>query len=461
MATNWLHSRQTKYSAYVGVYGLVIVAALAAINFLANRHSTSYDATSNKQYSLADQTVKLVKELKNDAKIVFFDRTTDFRRGKDLLDRYDSLSSKLTVEYIDPDKKPTVAKAYGVRNLGTIYVEANGKREEAKSLSEEEVTSALIRALKTGERTVCAVSGAGEHGLDDSGRSGYSRLKEALERNNYKTRTIKLIEKPEVPKDCTVLVVGGPRFDYVEPIVAAVKKYFEEGGRVLLALDPPLKAGKEDIADNAALVKLVADWGVDVQSNLVLDTSGIGQLFGLSEVVPLVTSYESHIIVREMKDAASAFPLARSLDVKAGGTYSPEKLLASSANSYATNNLRSAEIKLNPAVDKKGPFTLAAAGSKGTATGDNKTPVSRFVVVGSSGFMANNIVGFNGNRDLVLNMFNWLSADEDLISIRPKDPQDRRLNLTRSQMRFVLWSSVFLVPLMVIFAGLSVWWKRR
>jgi len=83
------------------------------------------------------------------------------------------------------------------------------------------------------------------------------------------------------------------------------------------------------------------------------------------------------------------------------------------------------------------------------------------VVVGSSGFLANGILRFNGNSDLAMNMMNWLSADEELISIRPKDPQDRRLSLTRSQMSFVLYGSVVLLPLMVIAAGVSVWWRRR
>ncbi len=97
--------------------------------------------------------------------------------------------------YVDPDKKPQIAKAEGVRTYGTIFVDANGKREEAKSLSEEEITGALIRALKGGQRTACAVTGSGEHSLDDTGRSGYSSIKELLERNNYKTRTISLLEK--------------------------------------------------------------------------------------------------------------------------------------------------------------------------------------------------------------------------------------------------------------------------
>ena len=95
--------------------------------------------------------------------------------------------------YVDPDKKPQLAKAAGVRTYGTIYVDSGIRREEAKSLTEEEITGALIRSLKSGERNVCFVSGSGEHGLDDSGRTGYSPAKEALEKNNYKTSTISLL----------------------------------------------------------------------------------------------------------------------------------------------------------------------------------------------------------------------------------------------------------------------------
>ena len=83
------------------------------------------------------------------------------------------------------------------------------------------------------------------------------------------------------------------------------------------------------------------------------------------------------------------------------------------------------------------------------------------VVVGSSSWVANSFLGFNGNRDLFLNMVNWLSSDEELISIRPKDPEDRRLAMSRSQMAMIFYTSVLLLPLAVIAAGVSVWWKRR
>jgi ABC-type uncharacterized transport system involved in gliding motility auxiliary subunit len=458
MKLDWLKARQTKYTAYFVVYLLVIVAVLSVANWLANRHNKSYDSTSNKRFSLSEQTEKVAGNLKQDVKISYFDRNREFDRARDLLDRYDNLSAKLSVAYVDPDRKPQVAKSYGVRSYGTIYVETNGKREEAKSLTEEEVTGALIRALKGGERTVCAVSGSGEHSFDNSERSGYSGLKDALEKNNYKTKTVSLLEKPEVPKDCTILLVGGPKYDYTEPAVNAIKSHVENGGRALFLLSPPTQFAKDEVAENAALAKVIESWGVALNKDLALDTSGIGQLFGLSEVVPLVANYEFHAIVREMKEVATAFPLSRTLEVKSGDKTSVEKLFSTSGNSYATTNLSSAQIEIDTKKDKKGPLTLGAAGTYRTGKPNQD---GRFVVVGSADWVANNFLRFNGNRDLALNMMNWLSSDEDLISIRPKEPEDRRLSLSRDQMRTVFYASVVGLPLIVIGAGLGVWWRRR
>ena len=95
MAASFLKSRQTKYTAYAGTYILVILAVLGAVNFLANRYDKSYDSTSNKQFSLSDQTIKVVGNLKNDIKLTYFDEATRFPQARDLLDRYTALSPKL------------------------------------------------------------------------------------------------------------------------------------------------------------------------------------------------------------------------------------------------------------------------------------------------------------------------------------------------------------------------------
>ena len=127
MAASFLKSRQTKYAAYAATYILVILAVLAAVNFLGNRYSKSYDSTSNKQFSLSDQTIKFVGNLKNDIKLTYFDEATRFPQARDLLDRYTALSPKVKVEFIDPVKKPQQAKSAGYRRDVTILVDRRGQ----------------------------------------------------------------------------------------------------------------------------------------------------------------------------------------------------------------------------------------------------------------------------------------------------------------------------------------------
>src|SRR5450755_1709227 len=271
MASHWLKARQTRYAAYAATYILIVIAAIVVANILADRYNKSYDATSNKRYSLSDQTAKIVKGLKQDATITYFDQATHFQQAKDQLDQYANLSPKVHVEYVDPDKKPQVAREAGIKNYGTTIVQIGAKKDEAKSLNEEGITGAFIRDLKNTTRTVCFVTGSGEHQIDDSERGGYSRFKDLLGKDNYEAKSINLLQKAEVPAECTVVVVGGPSGDYQQPEVDAIKKFVEAGGRALFLLDPPLKIGRSEIADNDALSGLLANWGVTPQKDLILD----------------------------------------------------------------------------------------------------------------------------------------------------------------------------------------------
>jgi ABC-type uncharacterized transport system involved in gliding motility auxiliary subunit len=454
----FLKARQTKYAAYAGTYIAVVLAILATANVLANRYDKSFDATSNKRYSLSDQTAKIVKGLKQDATITYFDRPRGFAPAKDQLDLYSNLSPKVHVKYVDPDKDPMAARAAGFKNNGTAIVQVGLNKNEAKSVTEEEITGALIRDLKNTTRTVCFVTGSGEHQIDDSGRNGYSRFKDLLGKDNYAAKSIDLLQKAEVPGECTVLVVAGPRGDYQQPAVDAIKKFVEDGGRALFLLDPPLKMGRSEIADNDALAGVLQDWGVTTDKDLILDLNPIGQLFGLGPQVALVSSYDAHPIVSEMKGITTGFPLSRSIDVKSGSKTTVQKLFSSSDSSLATDKLNSPSVDPSDPKNKKGPMTVAAAGTYNTGKENSQ---GRFVVIGSSDWAANGFINFNGNRDLAMNAMNWLSSDEDLISIRPKEPEDRRITMTNAQFRWVLISSQFILPLIVIFAGVSVWWRRR
>ncbi len=229
----WLKARQTKYAAYATLYILVVISIVAVVNVLADRFNKSYDATSNKRYTLSEQTAKIVKGLKENVTITYFDRPRGFQQAKDLLDRYANLSTKVHVTYVDLEKNPLLAREAGIKSLGAAIVQVGAKKEEAKSMTEEGITGAFIRDLKNNTRTVCFVTGSGEHQIEETDRNGYSRLKDLLGKDEYTAKTINLLQKAEVPSDCTVLVVAGPSSDYQQPEVDAIKKHVEDGGRAL------------------------------------------------------------------------------------------------------------------------------------------------------------------------------------------------------------------------------------
>ena len=448
MASEWIKARQTRYGAFLVVYMAVVLGIVGLANWLAARRNTTFDVTANKRFTLSDQTKKITGNLTRDVNIYYFNKSESFDQARNMLDRYKNLSTKIHIQYIDPEKKPDVARAEGVRAFGDIVVDNGEKKETAKALTEEELTGALVRTMKTGLRMVCFVTGSGEHPLDDTTREGYASVKTVLEKNNYKTETVSLIGKPEVPKTCTVIVVSGPKQDYIPEAVAAIKTFVEGGGRALFNLDPVLNLPKDKLGDTPNIEAMLAEWGVTARKDVVLDPrSALGQFS------PVVSTYANHPIVSVMRGIDSVFPLARSLDVKAPA----EKLFSSSDESVA---LVDPKLPLKEAdMDKgtKGSFVLAAAAKIG------KAPTQGLVVVvGSSNWLTNSIFGAPvGNRNLGLNMFNWLTSDEDLISIRPKDPEDRRMRVTGNSMWVLFFTSVIMIPLIVIMSGISAWWKRR
>jgi len=83
------------------------------------------------------------------------------------------------------------------------------------------------------------------------------------------------------------------------------------------------------------------------------------------------------------------------------------------------------------------------------------------VVFGDSDFVTNGYLGIPGNRDLFLNTVNWLAQQENLISIRPKDPEDRRVSLTSDQAKLIFWLSILIIPGLILAAGVQTWWRRR
>ncbi|HWQ03639.1 MAG TPA: hypothetical protein VNL38_04090, partial [Candidatus Nitrosotenuis sp.] len=266
-------------------------------------------------------------------------------------------------------------------------------------------------------------------------------------------KNVNLVAAAEVPKDCSVFVIAGPKKPYLPQEIEFVKKYLDADGKVFFLLDPEVESGWEEV---------LAAWQIEVGKNTVVDASGFGRIIGTGPAVPLVISYGAHPVTKELEGNMCVFPFARSVKAReaAAGEVSSittTELLKTSEQSWAETNLEGGRAKFDEGKDTRGPISLGVAASKKS---DGKE--LRLVVIGDSDFASNRYLSPQlVNRDLFVNSVNWLAQDEDLISVRPKSATGRYVTLTRSQQNMLFWFTVVFLPGAVILTGAVIWYKRR
>ncbi len=479
--------RQTRYGALSFASVLLVLAILAGINYIASRQHKRWDLTSNQQFTLSDQTKKVLGSLKEPLVINVFTKESDFGKFRDKLSEYEYLSKQAKVNYVDVDKDPELATKYEVKAYGTIAVQYHGRIERTTNDSEQDITNAIIKAVEGQQKKVYFTQGHGEHetGSADE-RNRYSATNDALGKENFSIDKLVLAQGPTVPADASVVVVAGPKRDFLAPEIDALKTYLNHGGKVLFMLDPPEGANALPLTNVLALVK---EWGFDVGDNIVIDTSGIGQIVGRGPGMPVAISYPQHAITENFRNVITGFPLARSVmpATNAPSGRTPQTIVETSPASWAETDLNAIfehkPVKFDEGTgDKKGPVSLAAAlstpapeqpaatppaaGTDGktppaTPPADNPKKDTRIVVFGDSDFVSNGGINVGGNADLFLNAVNWLAQQENLISIRPKSTEDRRVTLTQEQQFMVFLFSVVFLPGMIVIAGVMNWWRRR
>jgi len=447
-----------------------VLGILVAINYIGAKQNKRWDLTANKQFSLSDQTRNVLSKLDSPLQVMVFAKEEEFPRYQDKMREYEYTSKKISTEYVDPDKKPAVAKQNGIQQYGTILFNYKGRTERVTSDTEQDVTTGIIKVVTGQQKKVYFTQGHGEKDTGGADRDGYNAIAAALGRENYTLDKLVIAQKDAVPDDAAVVVIAGPRTDFFAPEIEALKKYLEKSGKVLLLIDPPEKADGPGMPN---LIALAHDWGMDVNNDVVVDISGMGRLIGTDASAPVVAQYPSHKIT-ERFSYLTAFPFARSVTLVSGGVngHTAQTFLETSPNSWSETDIKglltSGKVALEEGKgDKKGPVPIGAAVSAASTAADPKAaadapkPETRVIVVGDSDFAANYALGIQGNRDLFMNMVGWLSQQENLISIRPKEPDDRRLTLTATQQANLAWLSLLIIPACIFGTGVYTWWRRR
>ena len=446
-----LTGRQARYGGNALLMSVAFVMIVGLVNYLGVRHDQRWDVTAEKQFSLSEQTLRILKDLDEPVRVSLFFTPEAYGRqeAEDLIKEYAIRSSKVTYEFIDPVSQRRLALDYQVGRDGTIIFERGQRREVSFGYQEQDLTSALLKVSRDVTKGVYFLTGHQERDTQSGEPAEYNLIAQALQRENYKVSTVNLAITETLPSDLSVLVVAAPRKPLAPEEIDRLRSYVDKGGSALIMAEP----GMPD-----PFAGMLSAYGVALPDALVIDP--VQSFFG-DIASPLVDQYGYHQITKDMGGLTSFFPTVRpiSLTEPLPEGWSPLLLVSTSADAWAETSYRETQVRRDD-NEAKGPLGLAAVVEPSTP--DSRK--GRLIIVGDADFVSNDIlssVSNVGNLDLFMNAVNWLSTEEELITIRPKAPEDRQITLTAPQARAIIYSNIIFVPVLVLVAGGLVWWRRR
>ena len=416
----------------------------------------------------------------------FFQDELQAKAFEDLMQEYRYASSEIHYEVVDPQREPARITQYKVERFGQVAVTSGAKTEMVEDFDEAKITNAIIKLTREGEpKVVYFLTGHGEKDLEETGPEGLSQAREAIEKQNYQVRSYNLAQENTLPDNPTVLISAGPTVNFFPNEVRLIKGYMESGGKFLLLLDPRTRFSMDEF---------LSVYGLSVDENVVIDASGIGQLFGLGVAAPIVSTYETHPVTDELKGVMTFFPMAQGVQaVESSLGYESSTLFSTSSRSWGETNLEGDQAAFDEGKDIKGPVALAAVAVKSVETTTEervressdrdkdkeqeskinleqvsidqeenpKAGESRIILVGDSDFSTNAYSSTSANGDFLRMTVSWLAEDTDLVAIQSRDPENRRVNLTLKESTLMFWVTVILLPLSTLVFGMAVWFRRK
>jgi len=478
---------QTRLSAlgsrvYAGAVVVLIFAVAVLANLALSLHDAHIDLTREEVFTPSQLALEVVDRLNRPVRLTYFYQGQDAngRRAADMMEIMERRNPLLKVRTVDPDKQPTVAQNFGVKVYNAAVLEADGRRIMVRSTDESEIAIGIQRVVRERVVTVCFIEGHNEYPIDNfefhthfepvAGHShddsvsavvlttghGFGRLRRALEGIGYDVRKITPAAEGAIAPDCAVTIDAGPRTTYLPGESAALERYLEQGGSLLLMYDLGFVL-------EPRLEQLLRTLGVRLPQAVVVDPRSH---YGTDPEMVAVTAYEPHPITRSV--SFTFYPGVRPLDL-----VSPTEgirvwpLVSSSADSRTTPVAAVAErqpgpaLVAHPAAPAEGPQAKVLAAAIEGTLGKAGSPPFRAIVIGDSDFASNSFLPYTANSDLALATVRWLLRDEQAVPIASRIPAPSRVLLTKAQMQGIFLILVVLLPLSAIAFGSLVWWRRR
>jgi ABC-type uncharacterized transport system involved in gliding motility auxiliary subunit len=450
-------ARSTRYGLNSLVMILLVLAIVVLANWLINRHPYRYDTTKNQQFSLSSMTKNALKNLKQPVKITaFFTESQEEglrQRMKDLLDNYQIESKKLEIKMLDPLKNQQLIQQYNVDTNGTTVFESGTQKTTINTTTEEDITNAILKVTSSKQVAVYFMTGHGEPSISGSDERGLSTVVDQLKKTNYQVNELKdFAAKPNVPADCTVLVIAGPTAAFLDHEIKGVTDYLSAGGRALILDDPTA---------DSSVGKILSAYKVNGRDDIVVDNQ---YFFPLGDVaVPLVSALPATPVTKEF-NYQMFFALARSLDYKPGENNKITFTPFAQTSQFSWGETDKQQATFDEGKDIKGPLTVGLLVSlplENKNDKNNRSPEMRMVVFGDVTFTQNNFARIPGNTRIFQNSVAWLTEQENLISLPPRNEKNDIMMLNSTQLNYTGILLVVIIPILIIGAGVMIWIKRK
>ncbi len=435
-----------------GIFVLLVAVLAALLALLAREYRGQWDWTGSGRNTLSSASIEVLGKLNGPVIVTAYATPQDPRLGdlrkhiRDFIVRYQRAKPDLKLEFVDPREQPKAAARAGVQVNGELVVEHNERSERLSQLSELEFTNLLIRLSRPEQRLVMSLEGHGERSLLGAANHDLGDFGKQLATKGMQVATLNLAIAPEVPDNVAVLVIANPRTDLLPNEVDKLTRYLERGGNLLWLLDQEPLRGLDVLAERMGLV---------LSAGVVVDPDAIerGGRPVMSVAVP--GSYTGHPISAAMR-LNTLFPFARAIGSNPLDGWSAAPLVEVAPRGWLEADDLGGRIVFDQGRDTPGPITVAVAMER---MREEKT--QRAVVIGSGHFLANMYLGNGGNLDLGVNVINWLTGDDRLISIQPRSAPDVNLTLSRGWLLAIVGVFLIALPLALISAGAWIWWRRR
>ena len=441
-----LRPSKLQLRAVNAVFIVLFLLALVLLQWLSENYHWRFDWTSAARNSLSPASVAALKSLDKPVTVTAYaSEQPNLRKAiRELFERYQKHKADLALSFVNPDSDPESARRAGVRFDGEVVVQYGEAKENLDRLDEESITNALVRLGHHGERWLVFIGGHGERSPDTNANFDLSLWAEQLRKRGFATRVLNLAETPEIPENTAALVIAGPRVSLLPGEVRFIEKYLAGGGNLLWLGDPQPLYGLAPIAEML---------GVEFLPGVVVDPAS-EQITGNASAI-VVTHYSNHPAVRSFHNV-TLFPSAAAIVLHTPAGWKGVPLLTTRAEAWSETGALGGSVQLDKNKDIAGPLDIAVA-----LTRDHGKKEQRVVVIGDGDFLSNRFLANGINLDLGLSIVNWVTRDDAYINIPVSIGKDRKLQLTTASRAIVGGGLLFLLPLLLITGGVSVWLRRR